>query len=204
MSALRDYLQGMSGIGSTGEAVAETSYYGQLEALLNSVGDSLAPKVMCVLTTRNQGAGLPDGGLFIRSRAVTQAASEAMTGRVPERGVIEAKGLDRDIRQVARSSQVHRYLQRYGKVVITTYREFLVVSLGEDDRASEGELLTLASSSEAFWDLAHSAGSLDQELEERFEAYLKRALMGDAQVSQPADLAWFLAAYAREGRRRLD
>jgi hypothetical protein len=28
--------------------------------------------------------------------------------------------------------------------------------------------------------------------------------MGDAQLSQPADLAWFLAAYAREGRRRVD
>src|SRR5690242_15595959 len=140
MSALRDYLQGMFGIGSTGEAVAETSYYGQLEALLNTAGDSLAPKVLCVLTTRNRGAGVPDGGLFIRSRVVSQAGSDAMVGRVPERGVIEAKGLDRDIRQVALSTQVHRYLQRYGKVLVTTYREFLVVSLGEDDKVSEGEL----------------------------------------------------------------
>jgi hypothetical protein len=80
MSALRDYLQGMSGIRSTGEAVAETSYYGRLEALLNAAGDSLAPKVMCVLTTRNRGAGLPDGGLFIKGRAVSQAGSEAVAG----------------------------------------------------------------------------------------------------------------------------
>jgi hypothetical protein len=28
--------------------------------------------------------------------------------------------------------------------------------------------------------------------------------LGDAPLSQPADLAWFLAAYAREGRHRLD
>lgn len=204
MGALRDYLKGMSSIGCTGEAVAETSYYGQLEALLNAAGDSLASKVMCVLTTRNRGAGVPDGGLFIRSRAVSQAGSGAMAGRVPERGVIEAKGLDRDVRQVARSAQVQRYLQRYGKVLVTTYREFLVVSLAEDGRASEGELFTVAGSPAGFWGLARSAGSLDRELEERFEAYLRRALMGDAQLSQPADLAWFLAAYAREGRRRLD
>jgi Type ISP C-terminal specificity domain/N-6 DNA Methylase len=204
MGVLRDYLQGMSSIGSVGEAVAETSYYGQLEALLNAAGDGLAPKVMCVLTTRNRGAGVPDGGLFIRSRAAVQAGSGAMTGRMPERGVIEAKGVDKNVRQVARSAQVQRYLRRYGKVLVTTYREFLVVTLGEDGTAAEGELFTLAGAPEGFWDLARSAGGPGRELEERFEAYLRRALMGDAQLSQPADLAWFLAAYAREGRRRLD
>lgn len=32
--ALRSYLQGLQSIHATGEAVEETSYYGQLEALL--------------------------------------------------------------------------------------------------------------------------------------------------------------------------
>lgn len=31
MGALRDYLQGLAGTRATGEAVEETSYYGQLE-----------------------------------------------------------------------------------------------------------------------------------------------------------------------------
>ena len=76
VSAVKDYLRGMYDIHSTGEAVAETSYYGQMERLLNAAGSQLTPKVMCVLTTRNRGAGVPDGGMFITSRAVGHAGQE--------------------------------------------------------------------------------------------------------------------------------
>jgi hypothetical protein len=52
--------------------------------------------------------------------------------------------------------------------------------------------------------MTEQARFVDPILEAQFVDYLKRALLGDAPLSQPADLAWFLAAYAREGRHRLD
>jgi hypothetical protein len=41
MVALRTYLEGLRAIHSTGEAVEETSYYGQLERLLAAPSQSL-------------------------------------------------------------------------------------------------------------------------------------------------------------------
>ena len=204
MGVLRDYLHSLARIRGTGEAVEETSYYGQLETLLNVVGSRLLPKVICVLTTRNRGAGVPDGGLFIGTRAVKTAGREAMVARVPERGVMEVKGPRKDVRRIARSQQVRKYLNRYGKVLVTTYREFLVVRLGGDGQPVVGEVFTLAGDEDSFWALAANAKDVGLDLETQLEDYLKRALLGDAPLSQPADLAWFLAAYAREGRRRLD
>jgi len=52
-------LEGLRAIHSTGEAVPETSYYGQLEGLIDEVGKTLVPAVNCVLTTKNRGAGVP-------------------------------------------------------------------------------------------------------------------------------------------------
>ena len=52
MGVLRSYLQGLQAIQLTGEAVEETSYYGQLEKALNEVGRSLSPAVRAS-TSRN-------------------------------------------------------------------------------------------------------------------------------------------------------
>lgn len=203
MGALRDYLRGLARIHTTGEAVEETSYYGQLEKLLNVVGRRVTPSVTCVLTTRNRGAGIPDGGLFLHGPALEEAGRDVIAARAPERGVMEVKGLARDVRRIARSQQVRKYLDRYGKVLITTYREFLIVTLGDDGELVAGEVFTLASDEVSFWKLARTANP-SLALEAGFEDYLKRVLLGDAPLSQPADLAWFLAAYAREGRKRLE
>ncbi|MFJ7337329.1 type ISP restriction/modification enzyme [Streptomyces sp. NPDC101116] len=194
----------MARIRATGEAVEETSYYGQMESLLNSVGQQLQTKVLCVLTTRNRGAGVPDGGLFISSRAVEQAGRQALAGRVPERGVMEVKGPGKDVLRIASTAQVGKYLKRYGKVLVTTYREFVLVGLDEDGAATMGEKFSLAPSEDAFWALCLAAREIPADRESQFEDYLKRVMLGDAPLSQPADLAWFLAAYAREGRRRLE
>ncbi|WP_169792027.1 type ISP restriction/modification enzyme [Jiangella muralis] len=204
MGVLQDYLSAMARIRETGEAVEETSYYGQLERLLNEVGGHLSPKVLCVLTTRNRGAGVPDGGFFLRSHAVASAGERAMATRVPERGVLEVKGPGRDVRRIARSQQVRKYLGRYGKVLVSTYREFLLVSLGKDGEPIEGELFSIAKNEQSFWELTNDTENVDGNLETQFFEFLARALLGDAPLWQPADLAWFLAAYAREGRRRLD
>jgi hypothetical protein len=200
--ALRSYLQGIRNIHVTGEAVEETSYYGQLERLLNDVGKTLSPAVTCVLTTRNRGAGVPDGGLFVARQAVAQAGDSVLLARAPERGVMEVKGPGKEVRQVARSAQVRRYLERYGKVLVCNYRDFLVLRLGSDGQAHEGERFTLAPDENSFWALApqHTEDAHGQE----FTAFLARALLGDAPLSNPADLAYFLAAYARTALARIE
>jgi hypothetical protein len=106
VAALRTYLERLRAIHVTGEATAETSYYGPLVQLLNEIGATLSPSVTCVLTTRNRGAGIPDGGLFVTRQAVTEAGDEALLARAPERGVVEVKGPAQDVTRVARSAQV--------------------------------------------------------------------------------------------------
>jgi hypothetical protein len=117
---------------------------------------------------------------------------------------MEVKGPGEDVRRVARSAQVRRYLGRYGKVLVTTYRELLVVDLGPNGEAVEREAFSLAPDEASFWALIAAHNDVDSETEAAFAEYLGRALLGDAPLSAPADLAHFLAAYAREGRRRLE
>ena len=202
VAVLRTYLEGLRAIHLTGEATAETPYYGQLERLLNEVGKALSPVVTCVLTTKNRGAGVPDGGLFIARQAVAEASDSALLARAPERGVMEVKGPAQDIIRVTRSAQVRRYLARYGKVLVCTYRDFVVLRLDSNGEAQAGERFTLAPDEDSFWALnpkdAENAHGAD------FADYLKRALRGDAPLSNPADLAWFLAAYARTALKRVE
>src|SRR4051794_20692556 len=74
----------------TGATTAETSLYPPLEALLNAAGAALKPRVRCFMSLKNQGAGLPDGGLFTPDQ-IARGADEAPAGQVPARGVIECK-----------------------------------------------------------------------------------------------------------------
>jgi len=202
VATLRSYLEGMRAIHLTGEAVEETSYYGQLEALLNEVGKALSPAVTCVLTTKNRGAGLPDGGLFIARQAVADAGDSALLARAPERGVMEVKGPAQDIIRVGRSAQVKRYLARYGKVLVCNYRDFIVHRLDSNGAVQVGERFTLAPDADSFWAL--KPNEAENALGADFTDFLKRALLGDAPLSAPVDLAWFLAAYARTALKRVE
>ncbi len=64
MHPLETYLRDMAEIRATYAGVSETSYYPALANLLNAAGEHLKPKVRCILTLRDRGAGIPDGGLF--------------------------------------------------------------------------------------------------------------------------------------------
>jgi hypothetical protein len=202
VTVLSSYLTGLRTIHLTGEGSKETSYYGQLERLLNEVGKTLSPAVTCVLTIKNRGAGVPDGGLFIARSAVAEAGESVLLVRAPERGVMEVKGPAEDVIRVGQSAQVKRYLTRYGKVLVCTYRDFVVFRLDSNGVAQVGERFTLAPDEDSFWalnpkDAEHAQGA-------DFVDYLKRALQGDAPLSNPADLAWFLAAYARTALKRVE
>ncbi len=201
MRALASYFSEMSRIQDSGEASDETSFYPALSGLLNRIGSGLSPAVHCVLTPKNRGGGIPDGALFLKRRLQSENESDLHAIRAPERGVIEVKGLKANLDQLAKSAQVNKYLKHYGQALLTNYREFQLVRLVASGEVVKAEAFTLADSEHAFWNLEEQAiASSEDELME----FLGRALLADAPLTSPKDLAGFLAAYARIARSRIE
>src|SRR5215210_4028213 len=119
MNPLEIYIRELRDIRSSGEAVAETSYYGALASLLNEVGKALKPKVRCIINIKNRGAGIPDGGLFTTDQFQKSSAAEPLKGQAPARGVIEVKPASSDAWVTAEGAQVSKYWGKYGQVLVT-------------------------------------------------------------------------------------
>lgn len=101
----------ISGIG-----VPETSGYPALSKLLNAVGDNLKPKITAIIHPSNNGAGIPDGGLFSSKELKKYGTdSPVLFTLKPERGVIEVKPLDKDLSSFESSPQVRGYLEFYAR-----------------------------------------------------------------------------------------
>src|SRR5881394_920693 len=107
---IKEYLTRMAEIRGTGGATSETSFYSALENLLNRFGNDLSPKVICNGQLRNEGAGNPDFGLYTRNQI---QGGVPRTGQLPERGVIEVKGLGDSTWQTAKSKQATKYFDHY-------------------------------------------------------------------------------------------
>ncbi len=204
INPLETYMSELHIVRSYGVAVKETSYYGKLEALLNDVGNTLKPKVRCIINIRSQGAGIPDGGLFTPDQVLEDTSTQIRNGPLPARGAIEVKGTGDDVHEIARSEQVAKYLGYYGQVLITNYRDFLLVRQGSNGGPVELEEYKLADSEDAFWTAARSPHKVAEVHGERFVEYLKRVMLYAAPLTQPRDVAWFLASYAREARARVE
>src|SRR5262249_51735484 len=135
---------------ATGATTAETSLYPPLEALLNAAGHALKPRVHCFMSLKDQGAGLPDGGLFTPDQ-ISRDATQPPAGQTPSRGVIECKKPKDDVLAIADTQQVSKYWDRYNQVLVTNYWEFLL--LGRDDRGRpvRHEHYRLAADAADFW-----------------------------------------------------
>ncbi len=204
MHPVEAYLADLYAIRASGAAVPETSGYGALATLLTEVGGKLKPKVRCLINLQNAGAGIPDGGLFTASQ-FPKGGGEAPTGQLPLRGAIEVKPVGEDVHAVASSAQVLRYLEKYRQVLVTTYREFVLVGYDAEGAARTLESFSLAANEAEFWALAAHPGSDAARLAgERLTDFLKRVMLRQAQIAAPKDLAWFLASYAREARARAE
>jgi hypothetical protein len=190
---------------SLGVGVPETSGYPALANLLNAVGDSLKPKISAIIHPANNGAGIPDGGLF-SAKELKKHGHETNTlfGKLkPERGVIEVKPLDKDLSSFESSPQVLGYLENYGQILLTNYRSFSTWSW-ENGKPVRGEHYHFAASAEDFWTKAHALRTnRDHPEYERLWQFLRRALLANAKISTPEDLAAFLASYAREALARI-
>ena len=204
MTPTETYLREIRDIRSSGAAVKETSYYPAISNLLNEVGKRLKPRVRCIINLANRGAGIPDGGFFTPDQFQKPSEAEPLPGQLPARGVIEVKSTKDDAWVIADGEQVSRYWGKYRQVLVTNYRDFVLVGQDAEGKFAKLESFHLADSEKAFWAAAAHPGSLAKNAGAQFEEYLMRVMRHAAPLAAPEDVAWFLASYARDGRSRIE
>lgn len=204
MNPVESYFKTIHEIRSTGGAVPETSYYPALANLLDAVGAELKPKVRCVSQVASTGAGSPDFGLYSEDQFQKTKDIEPMKGQMPERGVIEVKGLKDDTWITAEGAQVSKYWGHYRQVLVTNYRDF--VFLGQDDTGQQIKLetLRLAENEAEFHTRCMHPRIFAQNAGERLVEYLRRVMLNSTPLGEPQVVAWYLASYAREAKARID
>ena len=205
--AVESYFTALREIRASGGATDERSLYPPLSTLLNAVGDTLKPKVHCVSDMADQGAGHPDFGLYVKrksSGSSSKAGTKPSDGDMPERGVVEVKPFGDDAWVTAESAQVSRYWHRYRLVLVTNYRDFVL--LGEDAQGHPTPLETfrLADSADDFEQRLQKPRAFARAVGPGLGEYLCRALSHRAVLAEPRDLAWLLASYARDGLARVE
>ena len=204
LNPLEIYLTELREIRDSGAATKETSGYGTLAKLLDAVGHSLKPKVHCIIQLKNSGAGLPDGGLFTPDQLKNADEEAPLRGLNPARGVIEVKAVSEELANIIPTEQVKEYLAHYGQVLLTNYRDFLLLKRGPGSAIQRLESFRLADSETAFWAAAAHPRKTTDAIGERFIEYLKRVMLHAAPLNSPRDLAFFLASYARDARARVE
>ena len=199
--AIENYLADLGRMRASGGATGERSSYPALANLLNAVGATLKPKVFCVVELADQGAGHPDIGLYAAKQVQRGRPRE---GQTPERGVVEVKSPAENVRTTAVGEQVARYWGRYDLVLVTNLREFTLV--GPDPTGGEAilESYCLADSEEEFDRRMETPRAFAREVGAGLGEYLCRALSYRARISEPKDLAWLLASYARDALFRVE
>ncbi len=206
--AVETYLSEIGMIRATHAGTGETSYYPPLSKLLNEVGETLSPKVCCVIQLQNKGAGMPDGGMFTADQFKTKVAKQnpdknPLSILPPSRGVIEVKSPSEKMQSIIESEQISRYWDRYGLVLVTNYRAFSLIGRTPSGDPVKLEGFTLAETEEAFWQMAAHPRTCPEAMAERFSEYLCRAMMHNAPLVSPQDVAAILASYARDARARI-
>ncbi len=199
--AVEAYFADLGRVRASGGATGERSFYGPLANLLNAVGAALRPKVFCVGELADQGAGHPDFGLFAANQV---QKGRPRKGQAPERGVVEVKPVEDDAWLTAAGDQVSRYWNRYRLVLVTNTRDFVLV--GEDGlgRPEKLETFRLAKSADDFNRRLEKPRAFARKSGAGLGEYLARGLTHRAALTEPSDLAWLLASYARDGLARVE
>ena len=201
VAAVEAYFADLRRVRASGGATGERSYYPPLEGLLRAVGATLKPKVFCVQELADQGAGHPDFALYT-ARQVQRGRPRP--GQVPERGVVEVKGVGDDAWLTAGSDQVSRYWDRYRLVLVTNLRDFVLVGENGVGGPAKLETFRLANDADDFWRKAETPRAFARKVGAGLGEYLARVLSHRAALAEPKDLAWLLASYARDGLARVE
>jgi hypothetical protein len=195
------YFSAVRDVHRIGAGTKERSYYPAVAELLNAIGQELKPKVICLSDLGDVGAGHPDFGLFAANQV---QKGEPRKGQMPERGVVEMKGVADETWLTAETKQVSKYFGAYRLVVVTNIRDFLIVGEGPDGRAVKLEFFRLAPDAKAFWELVATPKKSAVHIGQAFGEYLRRALTQSVALREPKDVAWFLASYARDALQRVE
>ncbi len=200
-TAVENYLTDLQRVRASGGGTGERSSYGPLANLLNAIGGVLKPRMFCVGELADQGAGHPDFGLYT-AKQVQRGKPRA--GQVPEGGVVEVKAPGDDAWLTAVGAQVSRYWDRYGLVLVTNTRDFVLVGEDADGRPVKLETFRLAAGAAEFERRLETPHAFAREVGAGLGEYLCRALSHRARLAEPRDLAWLLASYARDGLARVE
>ena len=201
IQAVEAYFTDLRLVRGSGGATDERSLYVPLANLLNAVGGALRPKVFCVQDLANQGAGHPDFGLYT-TRQVQKGKPKS--GQKPERGVIEVKPVTDDAWLTSASDQVTGYWQGYRQVLATNLRDFVLVGEGPAGNPVRLESFRLADSAAEFDAKLARPRAFANEVGPGLIEYLTRVLSHATTLTEPRDVAWLLASYARDGLARVE
>ena len=200
-SIVEAYLVDLRRVRASGGATAERSTYAALANLFDSIGATLRPKVVCVLELADQGAGHPDFGLYAANQV---QRGRPRQGQIPGCGVVEVKPPDDDTLLTAEGDQVSRYWDRYRLVLVTNTRDFVLLGSDTNGNPAKLETFRLADTDAAFESMLQRPRVSAREVGAALGEYLCRALSHRAALSEPGDLAWLLASYARDGLARVE
>jgi len=199
MDPVERYLTELALLRRSGAGVEELAGYPALKNLLDAVGEKVKPKVRTIMSLRNLGGGLPDGGLFTATQFKGRGAAEPKDPTRPDVAAIEVKGTSEDINATIASDQVNKYLVRYGQVLVTNYFRFVLMVQDRHGGARKADEFDLAANEATFWqDVAAHPRKYAQERGGRFTEFLTRVLRSRARLTEPADVAWMLASHARD------
>ena len=194
----RRYLRQMRDIRPS--ATDERTFYTALSELLNAVGGELKPKVTAKLLPSGSKEGEPDLGLYSAEQNKRGKKSPKLPPEKPARGVVEVKGLAADMGKLLHSKQVGKYLDGYGLVLITNYRQFALVQRDHSGNPVPLESCELANSEDEFWS---GVASIPKERGPLLCEFLRRAMTRNAPILKAEDVANLLASYAREAAAKL-
>ena len=200
-AAAEAYFADLRRIRASGGATGERSSYGPLANLLNAVGATLKPKVFCVGELADQGVGHPDFGLYAAKQV---RKGQPRKDQIPERGVVEVKSPGEDMLAPGVRDQVARYRNRYRLVLATNLREFALAGLDADGGEATLERFCLADDEAEFFRRLEKPRAFARETGAGLGEYLRRVLSHRAALTEPRDLAWLLASYARDGLARVE
>ena len=171
------YLKDLGEIYRTGAGGAEESYYGPLETLLNEIGRKLKPRVRCAAQLKNIGAGEPDFGLYTANQFQRVSDTHPMEGQPPERGVIECKPWNDDSFARSEGAQVSKYWKKYALVLVTNYRDFILIGRDDRDKPIRLESFRLAENENVFCGMLAQPHKAAQQQGERLVECLRRTML---------------------------
>ena len=134
---------------------------------------------------KDQGAGMPDGGLFTPDQFI-RGEDAIKPGELagPSRGVVECKPPAANVLKVKDTKQVSDYWDRYNQVLMTNYREFLLIGRDDYGVPVKHEYYLLAATEEGFWQMCANPATAVAEHADRLIDFLRRCLRRPAPLTR--------------------